>query len=215
MPPQNPYNQPTPDVRPIPRAPAEPLQNTPYDFIMNPSVKPPKRGLGLPGGTKLVYIAGSGVLLVIIVFAVLSLTSGGSNSPALTSIAQQQAELTRVAELHYSDIHDTATKNFVISTQLSLASAQTEYLQYLSSNGAGIGEKQIALGMNAQTDAALDAAQTSGTLDSTVRTTLQTGIERYQVTLQSAYNASGNPKTKALLKDLFEQAALLLEQSKV
>jgi len=214
MPPQNPYNQPNPNVRPITRAPAEPLQSTPYDFIINPSVKPPKKGLRLPHTTKLVYIAGGGVLVVVLLFVALSFIRGGSGNPALTSIAQQQAELARVAELHYSDIHDPTTKNFVISTQLSLASAETEYLQYLSSNGAAIGEKQVALGMNTQTDAALDNAVASGTIDSTVLSTLQTQLQRYQQTIRSAYDASGNTKTKALLQELYNQAALLLEQSK-
>jgi len=214
MPPEYPNNQPNPNVRPITRAPAEPLQSTPYDFIVNPSVKPPRKSLRLPGATKLVYIAGGGVLVVILLFVALSLIRGSSNNPALTSIAQQQAELARVAELHYSDVHDATTKNFVISTQLSLESAQAQYLQYLSSNGAAINEKQVSLGMNSQTDTALDSALASGTLDSTVRSTLQTQLERYQQTIRSAYNASGNANTKALLQDLFNQAALLLEQSK-
>jgi hypothetical protein len=214
MPPEYPNNQPNPNVRPITRAPAEPLQSTPYDFIVNPSTKPPKRRLGLPGGTKLVYFAGGGVLLVVLLFVLLSFTRGGGSNPALTSIAQQQAELARIAELHYNDVRDSATKNFVISTELSLASAKTEYLQYLSNNGAGISEKQVALGMNSQTDTALDSALASDTLDSTLRTTLQTQLQRYQQTIHTAYNASGNDKTKALLQDLFNQATLLLEQSK-
>jgi hypothetical protein len=181
---------------------------------MNPSIKPPKKGLGLPGGTKLAFAAGGGVLVVIALFVILSFTSRGSSNPALTHVAQEQAELSRVAGLHYGDVKDPATKNFVITTQLSLASAKADYLKYLGSNGVKIDDKQVALGLNAQTDAALDSAQTSGTLDSTVRTTLQTQLQQYQQTIQSAYKASSNDQTKSLLQDFFDQAKLLLEQSK-
>lgn len=215
MPPQDPNQPPIPThVRPLPKAPAEPLQSTPYDFIINPSVKPPKKAFSLGGGTKLVYVAAGGVLLVVVLFVVLSLTNRSTNASAITSVAQQQAEIARVAALHYSDLQDPNTKNFAIATQLSLTSAQQNYLQYLSSNGASVSDKQIALGTNTQTDTALDNAKASGNLDSTVKSTLRTELAQYQQTVQTAYNASSNSRTKALLKELFDQATLLLEQSK-
>lgn len=215
MPPIDPNNPQIPStVRPISRAPAEPVSTTPYDFIMNPSAMPPKKSFGLKGGPKLVYIAGGGVLLVIILFVVLSLSSGGGSTPALVSVAQQQAEMARVAELHYSDLNDSTTKNFIINTQLTVSSAQAEYLQYLAAGGVTIKDKQIVLGINTQTDAALDAAKSSGALDSTVKTNMQTALERYQQTIQTTYNTTSSAKTKSLLKSFFDQATMLLQQSK-
>lgn len=215
MPPIDPNNPQIPTtVRPISRAPAESVTGTPYDFIMNPSIKPPKKSSGLKGGPKLAYIAGGGVIFVIILFVVLSLSSGGGTTPGLVSIAQQQAEIARVADLHYSEINDAATKNFVINTQLSVSSAESEYLQYLTAGGVTIKPTQIALGINTQTDAALDAAKGSGALDSTVKTTLQTALESYQQTIQTTYSNTKSAKTKTLLKSFFDQATVLLEQSK-
>jgi hypothetical protein len=181
---------------------------------MNPSATPPPKSLGLKGGPKLVYIAGGGVLLVIILFVALSLGGGNGSTPGLVSIAQQQAEIARVAELHYSELNDSTTKNFVINTELSVSSAQAEYLQYLTAGGVTIKDKEIAQGINTQTDTALDAAKSSGALDSTVKTNMQNALERYQQTIQTTYNATSSAKTKALLKSFFEQATMLLEQSK-
>lgn len=217
MPPQNPFNQQNqqnPNVRPITRAPAEPLESTPYDFIMNPSVMPPKKSLGRPGGSKLAYIAGGGILLIVAVFAALSFAGGSSNSPALIRIAQQQAEIARVAALNYSDINSSSVKSFVISAQLTATSEQTEYLQYLAKNGAKIGAKQIALGMNSKTDTAFEAAKSSGALDTTIESTLQEQLHQYQQTIQSAYGTTENPNTKALLKNFYDETTVLLEQSK-
>lgn len=219
MPPQDPRQQqqqpnfPTP-VGPVPRAPGQQLESTPYDFIMNPNnPTPPKPGLK-GGGSKLLFIAGGGILLVVILFVVLSLSQGSSSSPLLVNVAQQQAEISRVADLHYDDLNDASTKGFVINTKLSIASGSQTYLGYLASNGVAVGEDKLALGINAETDTALDAAQANGTLDSTMRTTLQAQLERYQATLQNAYQQSSNPNTQVVLKDLFDQTSLLLEQSK-
>ncbi len=213
MPPIDPNNPQIPNVRPITRAPAEPLDSTPYDFIMNPKVQPPKKTPGLRGGPKLTYIAGGGVVLVILVFLVLSFTGGGSSNPSLVKIAQQQTELARVVDLHYSDLRDSTTKNFVINAELSVISAQATYLQYLAQNGVGIDEKQLALGTNGQTDTVLDAAMTSGTIDSTVKTTVKDSLLAYQSTIQTAYKNSSSPATKALLTNMFDDVAILLEQA--
>ena len=68
--------------------------------------------------------------------------------------------------------------------------------------------------MNAQTDTALEAAKTSGALDSTMKTTFQDSLLQYQQSLQTAYKASENANTQALLQTFFNEAALLIEQSK-
>ena len=160
----------------------------------------------------LVAIIGGGITLLL--FAILLLTQRNATSPGLVSIAQQQAEIARVAQLEFPELRSSSIKNFVITTQLSVKTAQTDFLSYLSSRGTNIDEKQIALGTNSNTDTAFENAKTSGALDTTVLSTLQAQLEQYQQTLNATYASSTNPDTKALLKTYYEQADLLLEQSK-
>lgn len=218
MPPYNP-NDPTQQqiptqVRPNAKAPTQPVTGTPYDFIMSSNQKPPKSAFSL-GNNGLLKLALAGVALVIIIFAILLISQGGSTTPQTIAVAQQQAEISRVAGLYTDDIQDQDTKNFVLNTQLSLSSAEAEYLTYLGSRDIKVDGKDIALGKNAKTDSTLEAASGSGTLDSTLRSTLQTMLESYQTTLRGAYQTSQSQTTRTLLQEYYDQADLLLEQSKV
>ena len=189
MPPQDPNQRPIQtQVRPLPKAPPEPLTGSPYDFIMNPGPtrQSAKAGFALKGGSKLPLIAGGGVLLVIVLFVILSLVSGGSSSPTFLKLVQQQAELGRVADTYYSELRDSSTKNFVINTQLTLTSDSSDLQTYLAANGIKFDPKEIALGQNSQTDASLEAAKTSGTLDSTMKSTFQDALAQYQQSIQTA-----------------------------
>lgn len=215
MPPRNPNQPPLKtQVRPLPKAPPEPLTGSPYDFIMDSSAKP-KRSVSFNFGSgKLVGIAVGGVLLVITLVVIFSLFSGNSSNPAIVAVAQQQAEISRVASLQIDNVEEGSIHDFALNTALSMQSDQANLLSYASAHGATISDKMIALGTNSQTDAALENASASGTLDTTLRSTLQTDLQQYQQTVQQAYTSVSNPEAKKLLESFYTNAGLLLEQSK-
>ncbi len=216
MPPQDPNRQPNlpPPVAPTPRNPGQPVSSTPYDFIMDSNL-PNKSGPGPKKGSKLLYVAIIGIIIVVILFSIVLFTSGGSSSKAeYLTVAQEQTEMIRIADEHYGDLQDASTKAFVINTQLSLLSSQADFLKFLSSNGAGIDQKQLGGAFDAQTDTQLTAAQGNGNIDGTLKDVLVTDLTTYQQHIRAAFNATDSQAARAELQKLFDQAALLLEQAK-
>jgi len=218
MPPQDPRQQqptfPIP-VAPTPRAPGQSLQSTPYDFIM--SANKPSTGSGgfsVKHGPKLLYIIAAGAALVVVLFIVMALANlGKGDNTQYLAIAQDQTEMTRITTQYYGQLTDEDTKGFVANTWLSLASAQTDYLDFLSRNGVKISPKALGGSMNPQSDTQLTAAQTNGGLDTTLHDLLVTELQQYQGAIQSAYKNATSGATKAELQGLFDQAHLLLQQA--
>jgi hypothetical protein len=196
----------------VPQAPGKPVVSTPYDFIMNsstPAVKIQKKHLPKVGA-----IVGIAAGLVIIVFAILSFANRSTATPILLSIAQQQTEISRVAQLNLSKLDDSSVKNFSINTSLTLTSSQAEYLKFLAAHKSALDEKLLTAGMNKKTDTALEAAASNGTLNSATRTVLIDELTTYQRSLTTAYNETQSKTARAEYKALFEEAALLIEQGK-
>lgn len=217
MPPQDPRLRqppfPTP-VAPLPRSPGQTLESTPYDFIMNSTKGKRGSGLNLKGGPKLLYIAGGGAALVVILFLVMALGGGKSADSAYVQLAQQQQEIGRVAGLDYDQLQDDSVKNFTINTLLSMQTAQATFTTYLNSHGAKVSTKQLAAGMNSRNDAQLAAAQTNGGLDPAVHDLLVSLLTTYEQSIRTTYQSAHNPRTKQQLQSLYNQADLLLQQSK-
>lgn len=214
MPPQDPYNQPripTPGAS-QPQSPGKPVTSSPYDFIMSSSNGPSAPKMK-SGSSKLVFLGIGGVLVVIGIVLAFVLSSGNSATPQLVSIAQQQSEIARVADLNFTELDSSSVKNFAINTNLTMQSTQTNYLKFLSSNGASVDSKSLAGGKSSQTDTTLEAAAANGTLDSATKTELVTELQAYQQTLKTAYDETTSTVAKAEFKRLFDEAALLLEQS--
>lgn len=189
------------------------LESSPYDFFMATGKKP-SRGMPNFKSSKLLFIAIGGAMLVLLLFVLLSLTSGSKATPALLRIGQEQTELVRVAGLQASQVSDPDTAGFVTNTQLVIDSNQADYLGYLADHGMKLSDKQLALGQNSQTDTALQSAQSNGTLDSTVKQILTNQLQAYRQTIQQAAGGIKNQATLHELQDLYDQASLLLQQSK-
>jgi hypothetical protein len=213
MPPQNPY-QPSSPPGPVPGGSAPQPDPSHYEFIVNPGAAP-KKGLGGSLSSKLIFVALGGGALVIILFVVALL--GGSNKglePSLLTVAQQQTEIVRVAALQTDNLTSSTTKGFVLNTKLSMQTAQSDYLAFLSKNGSGINSKQLGGAQNPQTDATLTSAQANGSLDSTLTSILQDDLTQYQQTIKTAYGRTHTTLTHQELQKLYDQAGLLLQQSK-
>jgi hypothetical protein len=204
MQPQQPYYQPPSQT------------NNPYDFIFQDNT--PKRSLGGGDQKKTLIIFGAVVLgvigLLIIILSLAFRGSGGDVAPYI-SIAKQQAEMIRITvPANEAEALRTQTaKNLATNAQAVLKTDQKSLLDLLSKNGTKIGEKELAAVQNADTDAALEAAKTTGTYDTTYIDTMQAYLKTYQQTLKLTYPKATTSTEKDLLTKEYDNATLLLEQS--
>lgn len=202
---QDPYQQPAPSQHDPSR----------YEFIMSPDQQPKPSLFGGGLNRRFVALAAGGIIgLVLLLVLIGSLLGGGkSDTTALVSIAAEQAEIVRVTDQSFSHTSSQDTKNFATNTDLCIASSQQELLAYLAKNGVKVNDKQLAAKHNPKTDATLQAANESGTFDSTLITTLQSQLTSYRASLQTAYKTATGKQEKKVLSDAYAQAGLLLKQS--
>jgi hypothetical protein len=203
-----------------PAYPPQPAQNPgpqhDYSFITDPG-KPPRKSL-LPGASSLlgrVLLVVGGLLVLVIIFVIVrGALTGGSSVPAFVGIAQEQEEL-----IHLTDGADKenslneVNQNFAITARLSLTSAQSELIQYMSKNGTTINAKDLGIKISATTDQKLTSAATNNTYNETFKTIMQTKLTEYQKDMQQLYADKATGKTgKALLDKDYAAAGLLIEQ---
>lgn len=194
--------------------------NNPYDFIVNPD-KPQRRPLlNLGGSNMTIRIALVAVVIVVIIVIILVVgslfSSSGSNVTNMTSVAQDQAELIRVAteatQDQSTDINQTTTLYFADNCLLAVSSEQQRLLSFLTAHGAKLTTAKLALKQNSHTDTELQAAAASSTYDSAFLTAMQGDMGTYMSDIKVAYNASQNPQEKSLLATDYKDASLLTQQ---
>lgn len=193
---------------------------------MQPS-KPSRHGLLLPnlsGSSSPIVRIGiilGGLLVVLILFVIIKgLLSGPGNTPALTSVGQdQQAMIHILTNGAGSDSQQQATlsansQNFAATAQLSLTSAQNQLVTYMKNNGKKVKTKTLALKISPATDQELTTAASNSTYETTFQKIMQTSLVNYQKDLQAAYKQTKGPKGRQLLSNEFNGAQLLLAQLK-
>ncbi len=189
--------------------------------------KPPRRKLALPGfsgNSSVILRAGialGGLLVLIIIISVArSLFSGGGNTQALTTVAQeQQAMIHILTNGAGTDNQQQATlsdsnKKFASTAKLSLTSAQQQLITYMDTNGKKVSTKALDLKIDPAIDKQLTTAATNSTYDSTFKQVMQTELTNYEKALQAAYQQTSGPKGRKLLTEEYNGAQLLLIQLK-
>ncbi len=191
--------------------PQQPPQD-PYHFILNPEQPKRASSFGKPAG--LLFIIGAVAVVVVLAVVILSIARGssGSSKPYL-AVAQDQAEIGRVAGLDQDQVKEDSVKNFAATTKLTMSTDSTTFATYMGRHGVKISSKQLTAGTNSATDAQLTSAISSNTLDVTLRSVLQNELKHYQADLAKAYQTSTSSSTRAVLKQLNANAQLLLTQS--
>ena len=191
-----------------------------YGFITEPS-KPPRKPLSLPslgGNSSLpvrIAVVLGGLLTLIIIFAIAkSLFSGGGNTQALTAVAQQQQSMIHILSSSSSNSSTLSEndQNFAATANVTLTSAQHELVHYMAANGKKVKAKTLKLKISPSVDKQLTTAASDNTYDSTFKQVMQGQINTYEKTLRAAYQQTTGPKGRALLKDQFQGAQLLLTQ---
>jgi predicted metalloprotease len=191
--------------------------NNNYDFIVNPGA-PPKKPLipKLGGGSftkKLLFILGGAVIVVMLMWVVGNIIGGSSvNTAEVKSLTQAQQEITRVAEEGAQNATDQELKNAAVSTQLTIASQQKEWMAFLAQYGTEVKEEELELKHNATTDKTLEDAKASSTFDLAFDQTMESYLGQYSNTLKTDFEKSTDATQRTLLKAHYEQTQLLLEQ---
>lgn len=192
----------------------QPEQN-PYDFILNTNEQP-KPKLFNTGGSKknrIILIAGL-FSLVFIAFILISSFLGGADKnlqTKLLTIAQEQTEIIRVADLSKNEktVRDQNTLVFAYNTSISLNTSSQQVTKILSKNKK-VDQKQLALKKDTKTDELLKNAALNNTYDETFKDILKKQLTTYQTNLKDAYSSAKDPADKAVLKNAYDTATILL-----
>jgi hypothetical protein len=181
--------------------------NNPYDFITAPTVQTKKPLFGGAGkkGLLLTVVGGLTVLTLLLV-VVASLFGGQSNEDIYFKAIQQQAEITRVANIGVTSSRGNEARNLAITARQTMQSQQPELYKLATASGIEkIDEKKIALGKNTKTDEQLTSANQINQFDEKFIELMISQLKEYQATLTELHEASNSQKTKDTLDTMFTQ----------
>lgn len=201
---------------PTEQQPAEFSPEQAYDFIDEP-IQKQSRGSLIPANSSLpmrIAIFGGGLVVLLILFMVIKgFLGGGSSLTSFVTIAQDQQAIIYLADnaQKQPDLSES-NKNFTATTRLSLASSQSDLINYMANNGKKVNVKDLSLTISKTTDEQLAAAASAATYNETYRDIMQKKLNSYMSKLKQAYAETSGPNGQALLSDQFEQAELLLIQ---
>lgn len=187
----------------------------PYDFILNSqTTSTAARGGGGMKQRIIVAVVGAIVLVLIIVTGSSLLFGGGdADANSLTSLAQRQTELVRVAADGADRAKDNEAKNLAVNTQLSFMTAKSQTVELIGKFGEKPTESVLILKQDNKTDQALDAAATNGTYDATFIRIITDGIKAYRVEVEKAFKASSNKQVKEFLQQNYKTSGYLIGES--
>jgi len=193
-----------------------PTPDNQYDFIVNYNHRPGNNWL-LQSSMKTRIIIFSGGLLALLligwIFIALLSASSGSSAQSLTALAQEQAELARVASSASQNTNSGTTLNLASTVRLSMLSDEQVFVHYLGSINANPSSDTLAQGTNTQTDTQLSNAKTNGTYDQTYATITDQELTTYVNDLKKAFNATSNTNERQILSSAYQNAQLLLALS--
>lgn len=209
-----------------PQAPQAPLPqhnpndpNDPYAFIMGSGTPQPQGKFNLPKGNStlqraLIFGGGFVVLLIVGLMALSVLSGGGGHKDQLLTIAQEQTEIVRIAELARNErtIRSTTTSNLASSTSLSVSTSLRQTLALIG--GKPPAPKVLALKKSAKVDALLTTAASNNQYDEAFVSTLKTKLKEYQSDIKKLYVGNSSKKEKAVLESAYNGTVILLGENK-
>jgi hypothetical protein len=185
----------------------------PYAFLYD---TPGKKRSILPSGNstkqRIMIVVGGFITLMILFVLLFSLILGhkSGNSASLTSLAQQQTEMSRVAAIITQNSRDNATQAFSSNVQYSMVSDQKSLVKYLAKHGVKLKSVTLNMGKKSSTDTLLANAKLAGTYEVVGTAQLQKQLQQYQNDLAVAFK-SGSSAEKAELRPLYIHATTLLK----
>jgi predicted metalloprotease len=187
----------------------------PYAFLFEEQKKSKK--FRVPSGgsrnQRIILVVGVVIIVMFLAFVVMTILgqAGQNNRQQLMSIAQQQAEVIRVADIGATKARDAQIRNLAKTTSQSLTSNQTALLAEYKKNGLKLGTKELAANKSATTDTLLNNADQSNNFDTIFMQELKKELSAYQSNVKTAYDSTQNTGTKAALSQAYTQAGILLD----
>ncbi len=195
-----------------------PAGSDPYGFILN---DPPKKKRAiLPQGNskkqRLIIMAGvaiAALTLFILIFALI-FGSRGDSVKNIKTVAAQQQEIIRIAQLGEKQARSSKTQSFAVSTKLSITSSQQQVFAYLTKKDQMPKGKELGLAQSSKNDTILQTAADNGQFDEVFEETMTSLLQSYQKSLSKYYDSASSATQKQLLQDAYVQAKqLTTEQS--
>ena len=206
--------QPNTNNAPVTPGPSAPPDN-PYKFILDTEHQP-KKSMSVTGKsafkTKIFAVLGLGILLIIVIVAVNALFfNKENNATKLSSLAAEQTEIIRVADLGLKTATDGDVKGFAETARLSVQSHLNLLKAYLTKNSVELTPLILKSKLNSKTDAALTSAAAANRYDEVFKETLKTELKSYAVSIQASYKTASNETSKKLLSDMYDSIETLLK----
>jgi hypothetical protein len=206
-----------PPLQPGSSAPQQTPGNNPYGFILDTQHQP-KKGLipnHNPNSTRsrILVALGAGTALVIVAIIAFSLISGGgdNNSQLLTSLAAEQQEIIRVADLGVKGATDPSTQALAEVTKLSVISQQNKLTTYLTDHGVKLAPTSLNTKLNKATDTTLTDATASNRFNDVFTETIKKSLTSYAANVKQSYDSASNTASKTLLADSYNSTNNLLK----
>lgn len=174
--------------------------------------QPVKKAKTLPGGN-IIWMAGGGVLLIVILTIAIMAQPKAVPKTALTQVAKTQSETLRLCSGSIQKVKAQQLKNFTAACSLSMTSQRSTLTTYLAKTGIKLNEKSLGQSRNAEADKRLKAATASSNYDEVYREiiTVQLDAQSRSIKLAAA-DALVTADERKLLNDFTDQSALLRQQ---
>jgi hypothetical protein len=184
-----------------------------YDFILSPDQQK-RGGFGFskdPFITKIVFLVGGALLLMVLVGVIVSSIFGGKTGvETFVALAQRDAEISRISALGTS-ASSQDIKNAAISTQVSMNSHQNKLVAYLASHDRTVATEELALKKDVTVDSKLEQAKKTSTFDAAYTEIMRGQLTAYAGELKKTYDGKSNGTQREILAQLYRDVQLLLK----
>lgn len=196
-----------------PTSPTPPIKD-PYDFIFNAPQKQfsPLGNITRGGGfrTKLIFIIGAAILIVLILVIGKALLGGSSNNlnlPSMYAIESEQQQL--ITAVSYANQNDPSSNygNFSSTTLAVIINDQLQLTRLLTKNGIKLNPKLIIL--KPQVIEELSASLQTDNFEPTYLQVITNQLQIYQSELSSGYRLNNSPLIRKYLTADYQHVQML------
>lgn len=151
-----------------------------------------------------------GFILLSMIASYILTRASKQTTARMVSIAQEQQELMRIADIGTSKARTSAAKDFAVNVRLSIDTSQKEILALLKKRGHKLNIQLLSKKKNAKTDQLLNEAFLTNRFDDTFSETVRGQLLAYRQRLQETYKGSTNKTEKEVLAKNFKDVSILL-----
>lgn len=209
----------SPSYGPSPKTNSPLNQDSTPDFsFMN---QQPKSKLNLPISTNSrvgrIVIVVAGFILLIILYVILKavLADPAFNKTDYLNVVERQQEMIHILTVDITSSNAVnltlGEQNFVETASLTLASTQTNTLNFMANNGYKINPSSLSNIYSTSVDSAVQSSEATNSLPNEFQTIMQVQLDNYLTDLKAAYNNTRVTNGKILLNSEYSNGELLIK----